>query len=104
MVEPLPLVRVPELVKVVPDKDSVPLLVRVVPVPMARVVPVALVVRVWPESIVSLPALLAVIVTKPTEASVTDEEILVSVPEAVATLLLLMISSPSPAASLASLR
>ena len=46
MVEPLPLVSVPELVKVVPPRDRVPLLVRVVPVPMVKVVPVAVVVSV----------------------------------------------------------
>src|SRR3989344_409085 len=89
-VEPVAFVNVPELVKavLVPLNDSVPLLVRVVPVPTVRVVPVAFVVSVWPLSIVSLPALLAVRVIKPTEASVTDEEISVSVPLAVSTLLL----------------
>ena len=42
----VPGVNVPEFVNVVPDRESAPLLVRVVPVPMLRVVPVPLVVRV----------------------------------------------------------
>ena len=63
-----------------PPRLSVPLLVKVVPVPTARVVPVPWIVRDDPLSIVSLPALLAVRVTLPTVVSVTEEDIKVTVP------------------------
>ena len=59
-------------------------------------------VRVVSASIWSLPLFL--MVTSPTEVSVTEEEIRVSVPEAVEILLLSIINSPFPAPSLASSR
>ena len=51
-VEPEPDVIVPEVVKVVPDRDNTPLLASAAPLPILRVVPVPLVERVLPLAIV----------------------------------------------------
>jgi hypothetical protein len=92
--EPELFVQVPELVIPVPEIDSVPAFEMTQFALLVTVVPVPEVVRVVLELRASCPRFS--IVMKPTEASVTELDIVVSTPEDVVVLLLSSMSSPYP--------